>query len=223
MVTEVVRGFSRPFSSLGGIRPPHDSGLPVYRGPSARIGTGGTADRAALALAHHACATAPTFDTLPRRRSCPDALPPEDFAAEPLLQALTASSSSSSNSSSRSSTPAMRQGAPLAMSASTAPWTCSVYSMVYSPLAQWWLNEALSLHWRSSSSLAFSQTSSPRTSPWTLSIHICSHVHPPQLEDELSWKGGVVLWQAEPVQGPRGTVPREQRIGLVGFVRKEIS
>ena len=27
-----------------------------------------------------------------------------------------------------------------------------------------------------------------------------------QLEDELSWKGGVVLWQVEPVQGPRGTV-----------------
>ena len=33
---------------------------------------------------------------------------------------------------------------------------------------------------------------------------------PPQLKDELSWKGGVVLWQVEPVQGPRGTVAREQ-------------
>jgi len=93
---------------------------------------------------------------------------------------------------------------------SPAPRTCLVYSTVYSPLAQWWLHQALSLHWRSSSSPAFSQTSSPRTSLSTISIHICSHVHPPQLEDELSWKGGVVLWQAEPVQGPRGTVPREQ-------------
>jgi len=28
----------------------------------------------------------------------------------------------------------------------------------------------------------------------------------PQLEDELSSRGGVVLWQVEPARGPRGTV-----------------
>ena len=90
---------------------------------------------------------------------------------------------------------------------SPAPWTCSVYSTVYSPLAQWWLNQALSLHWRSSSSLAFSQTSYHQERHRR---QFPSHVHPPQLEDELFWKGEVVLWQVEPVQGPRGTVPREQ-------------
>ena len=31
----------------------------------------------------------------------------------------------------------------------------------------------------------------------------------PQLEDELSWRGGVVLWQVEPAQGPCGTVARD--------------
>ena len=45
----------------------------------------------------------------------------------------------------------------------------------------------------------------------------------PQLEDELSWRGRVVLWQVEPAQGPRGTVAHEQiRLDWFGFHRKEI-